>query len=99
MVFRRQLTVYWPYHLQRHRFVQQSEDPDLVLSAPFPDSRASLRRKLMHDLTGENFLQAALRPTGQEALGAPARHIGLGTDGSRNASATRISRVTHSGAN
>ena len=26
---------YRPYHLQHHRYVQQAEDPDLVLSAPF----------------------------------------------------------------
>ena len=31
---------YRPYHLQHHRYVQQTEDPDLVLSAPFPISRA-----------------------------------------------------------
>ena len=29
-----ELDAYRPYHLQHHRFVQQSEDPDLVLSAP-----------------------------------------------------------------
>lgn len=40
------------YHLRHHQFTQQTEDPDLVLSAPFPASRASLRRKLIRDLTG-----------------------------------------------
>ncbi len=44
---------YRPYHLQHHRFVQQSEDPDLVLSAPFPITRASLARKVARDLTGQ----------------------------------------------
>jgi fatty acid desaturase len=52
-----ELTVYRPYHLQHHRFVQQSEDPDLALSAPFPVSRASLRRKIMRDLTGQTFVK------------------------------------------
>lgn len=48
---------YRPYHLQHHRFVQQTEDPDLVLSAPFPVSRASLGRKIVRDLTGQTFFK------------------------------------------
>ena len=48
---------YRPYHLQHHRFVQQSEDPDLVLSAPFPVTRASLSRKIVRDLTGQTFFK------------------------------------------
>ena len=51
------LRAYRPYHLQHHRFVQQSEDPDLVLSAPFPITRASLARKVVRDLTGQTFLK------------------------------------------
>lgn len=50
-----ELDVYRPYHLQHHRFVQQSEDPDLVLSAPFPIKRESLRRKIVRDLSGQTF--------------------------------------------
>jgi hypothetical protein len=46
------LTLYRPYHLQHHRFTQQAGDPDLALSAPFPISRTSLRRKIVRDLTG-----------------------------------------------
>jgi fatty acid desaturase len=52
-----ELGAYRPYHLQHHRFVQQTEDPDLVLSAPFPISRASLRRKIIRDLTGQTFFK------------------------------------------
>ena len=52
-----ELTIYRPYHLQHHRFVQQSEDPDLVLSAPFPVTPGSLRRKIIRDLTGQTFLK------------------------------------------
>jgi fatty acid desaturase len=52
-----ELDVYRPYHLQHHRFVQQSEDPDLVLSAPFPVTSASLRRKIIRDLTGQTFVK------------------------------------------
>ena len=51
---------YRPYHLQHHRFVQQSEDPDLVLSAPFPITRASLRRKAWRDLSGQTFYKQRL---------------------------------------
>lgn len=46
------LHLYRPYHLQHHRHTQQAADPDLELSAPFPISRASLRRKIMRDLSG-----------------------------------------------
>jgi fatty acid desaturase len=53
---------YRPYHLQHHRYVQQAEDPDLVLSAPFPISRASLRRKLWRDLSGQTFYKQRLQP-------------------------------------
>ena len=52
-----ELFIYRPYHLQHHRFVQQSEDPDLVLSKPFPITRDSLKRKIIRDLTGQTFFK------------------------------------------
>lgn len=51
------LTAYRPYHLAHHKYAQQAEDPDLVLSAPFPVTRASLRRKIIRDLTGQTFFK------------------------------------------
>ena len=73
-----ELVAYRPYHLQHHRFVQQSEDPDLVLSAPFPISRVSLRRKRIRDLTGQTFfkqrfgvLQGQLKARAPGASGWP----------------------------
>ncbi len=57
-----ELNIYRPYHLQHHRFVQQTADPDLVLSAPFPISRASLRRKIVRDLTGQTFVKQRFGP-------------------------------------
>lgn len=51
------LTAYRPYHLAHHKYAQQAEDPDLILSAPFPVSRASLRRKISRDLTGQTFFK------------------------------------------
>jgi len=53
---------YRPYHLQHHRRVQQDDDPDLGLSAPFPVSRASLQRKLLRDLSGQTFYKQRVRP-------------------------------------
>ena len=49
------LHAYRAYHLTHHRFTQQPEDPDISLSAPFPTSKASLRRKVIRDLTGQTF--------------------------------------------
>ncbi len=46
---------YRNYHLQHHKFTQQPEDPDLILSAPFPITKESLRRKIIRDLTGQTF--------------------------------------------
>lgn len=56
------LPAYRPYHLNHHRFAQQAEDPDPPLSAPFPVTRASLRRKIVRDLTGQTFLKQRLGP-------------------------------------
>jgi fatty acid desaturase len=47
------LARYRTYHLGHHRFAQQAEDPDLILSAPFPITPLSLRRKIIRDLTGQ----------------------------------------------
>ena len=46
---------YRNYHLAHHKFAQQAEDPDLGLSAPFPITRLSLRRKIVRDLTGQTY--------------------------------------------
>ena len=63
---------YRPYHLQHHRFVQQAEDPDLGLSAPFPITRASLRRKAIRDVTGQTFYKQRIEPLlrGLQTVGA-----------------------------
>jgi fatty acid desaturase len=44
---------YRRYHLQHHARTQQEDDPDLVLSAPFPITWASYRRKFWRDITGQ----------------------------------------------
>src|SRR6266702_3772813 len=43
---------YRRYHLQHHARTQQEDDPDLVLSAPFPITRPSYRRKFWRDISG-----------------------------------------------
>jgi len=44
---------YRRYHLQHHAKNWTSEDPDLNLATPFPVTRASMRRKIWRDLTGQ----------------------------------------------
>ena len=51
------LIAYRNYHLQHHKYAQQTEDPDLGLSAPFPITRASLKRKILRDLTGQTWFK------------------------------------------
>ncbi|MEM1433524.1 MAG: fatty acid desaturase family protein [Pseudomonadota bacterium] len=48
---------YRRYHLQHHAHTQQPEDPDLPLSAPFPITPASFRRKVWRDLTGRTGIK------------------------------------------
>jgi fatty acid desaturase len=51
------LVAYRSYHLQHHKYAQQAEDPDLGLSAPFPITPPSLRRKVIRDLTGQTWFK------------------------------------------
>ena len=44
---------YRHYHLQHHARTQQDDDPDLVLSKPFPITKASYKRKFLRDITGQ----------------------------------------------
>jgi fatty acid desaturase len=63
------LQSYRAYHLTHHRFTQQSEDPDLSLSKPFPTSRESLRRKALRDVTGRTFLKQRTAQFGFALMG------------------------------
>lgn len=54
------LALYRPYHLQHHRHTQQKEDPDWVLSAPFPISKKSFMRKMLRDMLGVTAYQRRL---------------------------------------
>ncbi len=48
---------YRRYHLVHHRKTQQADDPDLVLSKPFPITKKSFRRKMIRDITGQTGYQ------------------------------------------
>ncbi|HYD43710.1 MAG TPA: fatty acid desaturase family protein [Phenylobacterium sp.] len=56
------LVQYRTYHLGHHKYAQQAEDPDLGLSAPFPITRVSLRRKIVRDLTGQTHFKQRWAP-------------------------------------
>ncbi len=45
--------VYRAYHLKHHTRTQQSDDPDIILTGHYPISPASLKRKLLRDLSGK----------------------------------------------
>jgi len=48
---------YRRYHLTHHMNTQQENDPDLILSKPFPITRKSFRRKFIRDITGQTGYQ------------------------------------------
>jgi fatty acid desaturase len=58
---------YRPYHLQHHAHTGTQRDPDLGLTAPFPITRASLRRKIWRDLSGRTGLKFARGAFGRSA--------------------------------
>ena len=66
------LVQYRTYHLGHHRFAQQAEDPDLGLSAPFPITRLSLRRKIVRDLTGQTHFKQRWAPLFKRLAQPPA---------------------------
>ena len=75
------LHVYRPYHLQHHAHTGTPRDPDLGLIAPFPITRASLRRKIWRDLSGQTgvkFARAAFRRTFLRWQDPAARRAALG---------------------
>ena len=47
------LARYRAYHLGHHRFAGTEEDPDLPLANAYPATRASLKRKIVRDATGQ----------------------------------------------
>ena len=63
---------YRRYHLKHHAHTQTDLDPDLVLSRPFPITKASYKRKFWRDISGQTGYEQrkaqllnALGPVGQ----------------------------------
>jgi fatty acid desaturase len=83
------LHAYRAYHLTHHKFTQQPEDPDLSLSAPFPTSPASLRRKAVRDLTGQTFFKQRKSQFATAWRGVKAMLAHESGDGIRDTSAGR----------
>jgi fatty acid desaturase len=69
------LHAYRPYHLQHHAHTGTERDPDVGLVTPFPITRASFRRKVWRDLTGQTGLS--------QATAVFLRDIGWRTDGTQ----------------
>lgn len=72
---------YRKYHLQHHAKTWTDEDPDLELANPFPITRASLKRKIWRDLSGQTgwkrFLAILNRDLGR-SRGRARRDFGAG---------------------
>ena len=52
---------YRDYHLEHHRHAGTDQDPDLYLAQMYPVARASMRRKLLRDVTGRTGLRDTWR--------------------------------------
>lgn len=63
--------VYRAYHLGHHARTQRPDDPDIVLTGHYPITRASLRRKLWRDFSGQTGYSQR-RAQFAQALGDPA---------------------------
>jgi fatty acid desaturase len=70
-----ELFSYRHYHLVHHRRTQQPDDPDLGLSAKFPITRDSFRRKMIRDLTGQTGFKQR-KAQFLRAWGDPAKPFG-----------------------
>jgi len=57
------LELYRPYHLQHHAHTGTDDDPDVGLARGWPVSRASMRRKIVRDLTGTTGVKRLIAQT------------------------------------
>jgi len=71
---------YRAYHLKHHAYTGTARDPDLGLSAPFPVTLQSFRRKVWRDLSGQTGVKQAravfLRDVGW-VRGPSQRNLGM----------------------
>ena len=74
---------YRPYHLQHHAKNWTADDPDLALANPFPITRASMRRKIWRDLSGQTGwkrVQATLKRDLGRSRGRVRRNFDAGLE-------------------
>ncbi|WP_043770596.1 fatty acid desaturase family protein [Algiphilus aromaticivorans] len=57
---------YRQHHMGHHAHTGTEDDPDMSLVRPFPGSRASLRRKLLRDLSGRSGLRRVIGLIGMD---------------------------------
>ena len=57
---------YRQHHIAHHSHTYTERDPDMSLVAPFPCSRASLRRKFVRDLLGQTGLRRVIGLVGMD---------------------------------
>jgi fatty acid desaturase len=69
------MLTYRHYHLVHHRRTQQADDPDLPLSAPFPITWTSFKRKMIRDITGQTGFKQR-KAQFLNALGKPGDSFG-----------------------
>lgn len=61
------MPLYRAYHMAHHRFAGTPQDPDLVMVQHYPIPKASLRRKLLRDLTGQSGVRFLIGTVGMNA--------------------------------
>lgn len=60
------VTRYRQHHMAHHAHTGTDDDPDMSLVHPFPGSRASLRRKLLRDLSGRSGVRRIIGLIGMD---------------------------------
>ena len=79
------MDIYRRYHLRHHVNTQTEKDPDNILTAHYPITRESLKRKLIRDITGQSGiaqrreqLRSAMGQTGSvsQKLGSLLNNLG-----------------------
>jgi fatty acid desaturase len=84
---------YRRYHLQHHAKNWTAEDPDLTLATPFPVTKASMRRKIWRDLSGQTAWKRVKYVLKRDLGGVSIQHFG--SNGSwRNLRGVTITNLT-----
>ena len=84
---------YRPYHLRHHAKNWTEADPDLPLASPFPVTPASMRRKVIRDLSGQTGwkrLKATLRRDLGLSQGRSKRNFDAGIEALQGGALTNV---------